>query len=92
VIIDVKGLNYLCFNLFVATKNKAAYRLSSVNKIQTNMLVYIEVFTGKTLALEVDPDDHVEHVKQQIHKKGGIPIEPQLLFLLGKQLPTIAPT
>jgi serine/threonine protein kinase/ubiquitin len=50
------------------------------------MLVYIEVFTGKTLALEVDPDDHVEHVKQQIHKKGGIPIEPQRLFFFGKQL------
>ena len=48
--------------------------------------IFVEVPTGKTVALEVDPNDFIDDVKMKIQDKEGIPPQSQNLILNGKNL------
>lgn len=59
---------------------------ATVELAESGMQIFVRTLTGKTVTLDVEPNDTVENIKQKIHEKEGIAPDRQNLFFLGTRL------
>ena len=52
------------------------------NQIQ----IFVRTLTGRTMSVEVNPDDTIESLKEKLYDEEGIPVEQIRLIFGGKQL------
>lgn len=54
--------------------------------IEPSLQVFVKTLTGKTITLEISPQNSIEDVKSKIEQREGVPAEIQRLVFAEKQL------
>ncbi|KAF2862991.1 ubiquitin-domain-containing protein [Piedraia hortae CBS 480.64] len=54
------------------------------------MLIKVRTLTGREIEIEVDGTDTINHIKEQVEEREGIPPQQQRLIYGGKQMYVLA--
>ena len=79
---SIENCIYQIYNDYLSGK-KIKLELFEENPV---MRIFVKTLTGKTITLDVDPEEHIEFLKFRIRKKEGIPVDQQRLIFTGMQL------
>lgn len=63
--------------------------VSNIHKLEISedcLQVFVKTLTGKTITLEISPNNSIEEVKNKIQAREGVPAEEQRLIFAEKQL------
>ena len=76
----------LVSHALVISPSAPILQIQKVSRLRGGMPLRVKTLSGKTMTVEVEPDESIEMLKERIRAQEGTPPEQQRIIFGGKQL------